>query len=99
MPVSTLILLKFCFPHVKQVRFAGIIFAMAIASWNILLFCRFALLLLNDEGGTQLCKQEFEEHYLDDVVNNVIYPVTGGNRYIARALREQMIKAGFEQPH
>ncbi|CUU23287.1 hypothetical protein J9874_02338 [Duffyella gerundensis] len=54
---------------------------------------------INDEGGTQLCKQEFEEHYLDDVVNNVIYPVTGGNRYIARALREQMIKAGFEQPH
>ncbi len=37
--------------------------------------------------------------YLDDVVNNVIYPVTGGNREIARALREQMIKAGFEQPH
>ena len=54
---------------------------------------------INDEGGTQLTMQEFEEHYLDDVVNNVIYPVTGGNREIARALREQMIKAGFEQPH
>ncbi|WP_312241106.1 hypothetical protein [Pantoea sp.] len=54
---------------------------------------------INDEGGSQLTMQEFEEHYLDDVVNNVIYPVTGGNRDIARALREQMVKAGFEQPH
>ncbi|MBE5252536.1 MAG: hypothetical protein QRY16_16715 [Enterobacterales bacterium endosymbiont of Blomia tropicalis] len=54
---------------------------------------------INDEGGTQLTMQEFEEHYLDDVVNNVIYPVTGGNREITRALREQMVKAGFEQPH
>lgn len=54
---------------------------------------------INDEGGTQLSMQEFDEHYLDDVVNNVIYPVTGGNRDIARALREQMVKAGFEQPH
>jgi hypothetical protein len=54
---------------------------------------------INDEGGSQLTMQEFEEHYLDDVVNNVIYPVTGGNRDIARALREQMVKAGFGQPH
>ncbi|MEG3109858.1 MULTISPECIES: hypothetical protein [Pantoea] len=54
---------------------------------------------INDEGGTQLTLQEFDEPYLDDVVNNVIYPVTGGNREIARALREQMVKAGFEQPH
>lgn len=54
---------------------------------------------INDEGGTQLIMQEFDEHYLDDVVNNVIYPVTGGNREITRALREQMVKAGFEQPH
>ncbi|QKJ86348.1 hypothetical protein PMPD1_1389 [Paramixta manurensis] len=54
---------------------------------------------INDEGGAQLTSQEFSEHYLDDVVNNVIYPVTGGNREIARALREQMVKAGFEQPH
>ncbi|MFH8133752.1 hypothetical protein ABU178_06110 [Pantoea osteomyelitidis] len=54
---------------------------------------------INDEGGSQLTMQEFEEHYLDDVVNNVIYPVTGGNRHIARALREQMEKAGFGQPH
>jgi len=54
---------------------------------------------INDEGGTPLTMQEFEEHYLDDVVNNVIFPVTGGNRDITRALREQMIKAGFEQPH
>jgi len=53
---------------------------------------------INDEGGTQTM-QEFDEHYLDDVVNNVIYPVTGGNREITRALREQMVKAGFEQPH
>lgn len=56
-------------------------------------------LAINDEGGTQLSMQEFDEHYLDDVVNNVIYPVTGGNRDIARALREQMVKAGFEPPH
>ncbi|BAN95501.1 hypothetical protein E05_07350 [Plautia stali symbiont] len=54
---------------------------------------------INDEGGTQLTLQEFDEHYLDDVVNNVIYPITGGNREIARALREQMVKAGFEQRH
>jgi len=54
---------------------------------------------INDEGGTQLSLQEFDEHYLDDVVNNVIYPVTGGNRDIAHALREQMVKAGFEPPH
>ncbi|WP_130834363.1 hypothetical protein [[Erwinia] mediterraneensis] len=54
---------------------------------------------INDEGGSQLTRQDFDEHYLDDVVNNVIYPVTGGNRDIARALREQMVKAGFEQPH
>ncbi|AWP33670.1 hypothetical protein ACTUSZ_15405 [Pantoea eucalypti] len=54
---------------------------------------------INDEGGTQLSMQEFDEHYLDDVVNNVIYPVTGGNREIARALREEMVKAGFEPPH
>lgn len=55
--------------------------------------------VINDEGGTQLSMQEFDEHYIDDVINNVIYPVTGGNREIARALREQMVKAGFEQPH
>nr|MBA2815274.1 putative oxidoreductase YbiC [Candidatus Pantoea persica] len=29
----------------------------------------------------------------------MIYPVTGGNREITLALREQMVKAGFEQPH
>ncbi|MXP61706.1 hypothetical protein, partial [Pantoea sp. Taur] len=39
---------------------------------------------INDEGGTQLTMQEFEEHYLDDVVNNVIYPVTGsGNKFLS----------------
>lgn len=54
---------------------------------------------INDEGGTQLTCQEFKEHYLDDVVNNVIYPVTGGNRQITQALRDEMIKAGFYQPH
>lgn len=54
---------------------------------------------INDEGGSQLTMQEFDEHYLDDVINNVIYPVTGGNRQIANALRDQMVKAGFEQPH
>ncbi|QHM70239.1 hypothetical protein [Mixta intestinalis] len=54
---------------------------------------------INDEGGGQLSLQEFEEHYLDDVVNNVIYPITGGNRDITYALREQLIKAGFRQPH
>lgn len=54
---------------------------------------------INDEGGTQLTQQEFNEHYLDDVVNNVIYPVTGGNRVIANAFREEMVKAGFIQPH
>lgn len=54
---------------------------------------------INDEGGSQLSLQEFKEHYLDDVVNNVIYPVTGGNRSIANAFREEMVKAGFEQPH
>ncbi|WP_428945533.1 hypothetical protein ACQK5W_05620 [Pantoea sp. FN060301] len=54
---------------------------------------------INDEGGSQLTRQEFDEHYLDDVVNNVIFPVTGGNRAIANAFREEMVKAGFEQPH
>lgn len=54
---------------------------------------------INDEGGSQLTLQEFNEHYLDDVVNNVIYPVTGGNRDIASAFREEMVKAGFVQPH
>lgn len=54
---------------------------------------------INDEGGTTLTRQEFKEHYLDDVINNVIYPITGGNRDIANALREQMVKAGFEHPH
>jgi hypothetical protein len=54
---------------------------------------------INDEGGSQLTLQEFDEHYLDDVVNNVIYPVTGGNRVIANAFREVMVKAGFMQPH
>ncbi|NIF23017.1 hypothetical protein [Candidatus Pantoea multigeneris] len=54
---------------------------------------------INDEGGTQLTMQDFEEHYLDDVINNVIFPVTGGNRHITLELREQMVKAGFEQPH
>jgi hypothetical protein len=54
---------------------------------------------INDEGGARLSLQEFDEHYLDDVVNNVIYPITGGNREITQALREQMIKAGFTQPH
>lgn len=54
---------------------------------------------INDEGGGQLTTQEFNEHYLDDVINNVIFPVTGGNRVITSALREQMVKAGFEQPH
>ncbi|RWR00763.1 hypothetical protein ED28_18080 [[Pantoea] beijingensis] len=54
---------------------------------------------INDEGGSPLTSQEFSEHYLDDVVNNVIYPITGGNREITRSLREQMVKAGFGQPH
>ncbi|KGT90341.1 hypothetical protein NG99_18290 [Erwinia typographi] len=54
---------------------------------------------INDEGGSQLTLQEFNEHYLDDVVNNVIYPITGGNKAIASAFREQMVKAGFIQPH
>ncbi|WNN45562.1 MULTISPECIES: hypothetical protein [Winslowiella] len=54
---------------------------------------------INDEGGTPLTMQDFDEHYLDDVINNVIYPLTGGNRDITRQLREQMVKAGFEQPH
>lgn len=54
---------------------------------------------INDEGGSQLSLQEFKEHYLDDVVNNVIFPVTGGNRSITNAFRDEMIKAGFEQPH
>lgn len=54
---------------------------------------------INDEGGTPLTMQEFDEHYLDDVINNVIYPVTGGNRDITRVLRDQMVKAGFQQPH
>ncbi|CAX58762.1 MULTISPECIES: hypothetical protein [Erwinia] len=54
---------------------------------------------INDEGGSQLTLQEFNEHYLDDVVNNVIYPVTGGNRVIANAFRDEMVKAGFVQPH
>lgn len=54
---------------------------------------------INDEGGGQLSLQEFDEHYLDDVINNVIYPITGGNREITQALRDQMIKAGFTQPH
>ncbi|PIJ69432.1 hypothetical protein BL250_02380 [Erwinia sp. OLTSP20] len=54
---------------------------------------------INDEGGRPLTRQDFAEHYLDDVINNVIFPVTGGNRHIAGALRDQMVKAGFEQPH
>lgn len=54
---------------------------------------------INDEGGAQLTAHEFNEHYLDDVINNVIFPVTGGNRVITSALREEMVKAGFEQPH
>lgn len=54
---------------------------------------------INDEGGSQLSLQEFKEHYLDDVVNNVIFPVTGGNRSITNAFRDEMIKAGFEKPH
>jgi len=54
---------------------------------------------INDEGGAQLTRQEFNEHDVDDVVNNVIYPVTGGNRVIASAMRQKMIEAGFEQPH
>ena len=54
---------------------------------------------INDEGGTTLSTQEFDEHYLDDVVNNVIYPVTGGNRDITRVLRDKMLEAGFQQPH
>lgn len=54
---------------------------------------------INDEGGSPLTLQEFDEHYLDDVINNVIYPVTGGNRAITNAFREELIKAGFKQPH
>ncbi|NIE69483.1 hypothetical protein C1Y41_01160 [Pantoea sp. ICBG 1758] len=54
---------------------------------------------INDEGGTQLTMQEFDEPCVDDVVNNVIYPITGGNYEITRALHEQMVKAGFKQPH
>jgi len=54
---------------------------------------------INDEGGSPLTLQEFDEHYLDDVINNVIYPVTGGNRIITNAFRDEMLKAGFKQPH
>ncbi|MBV4368616.1 hypothetical protein ACMGGR_15255 [Erwinia sp. BNK-24-b] len=54
---------------------------------------------INDEGGSPLTLQEFDEHYLDDVINNVIYPVTGGNRIITNAFRDEMLKAGFNQPH
>ena len=52
---------------------------------------------INDEGGAPLTSQEFREHDLDDVVNNVIFPVTGGNRLITSALRDEMEKAGFRQ--
>jgi len=54
---------------------------------------------INDEGGTQLTSQEFNEHDVDDVINNVIFPITGGNRAIANALREEMVKAGFSGQH
>lgn len=54
---------------------------------------------INDEGGTQLTRQEFSEYDLDDVINNVIFPVTGGNSLIANAIREKMIDAGFTRPH
>ncbi|SFN68355.1 hypothetical protein SAMN05216516_11410 [Izhakiella capsodis] len=54
---------------------------------------------INDEGGTQLTVQEFDEHYLDDVINNIVCPLTGGNRPIASALRDIMLKAGFKQSH
>ncbi|MCP1437747.1 hypothetical protein J3D56_001183 [Erwinia persicina] len=54
---------------------------------------------INDEGGSPLTLQEFDEHYLDDVINNVIYPVTGGNRAITNAFKEELVKAGFKQPH
>lgn len=54
---------------------------------------------INDEGGTRITLQEFKEHHLDDVVNNVIYPVTGGNRDITDALRDEMLKAGFTRSH
>ena len=54
---------------------------------------------INDEGGAQLTRQEFNEHDIDDVINNVIYPITGGNRLIASTLRDEMIKAGFVQRH
>ncbi|WP_034913271.1 MULTISPECIES: hypothetical protein [Erwinia] len=54
---------------------------------------------INDEGGAQLTRQEFDEHDLDDVINNVVYPVTGGNRAIANAFRERMVDAGFDVTH
>lgn len=54
---------------------------------------------INDEGGTQLTSQEFNEHDVDDVINNVIFPITGGNRAIANVLREEMVKAGFSRQH
>lgn len=54
---------------------------------------------INDEGGTQLTSQEFNEHDVDDVINNVIFPITGGNRAIANVLREEMVKAGFSGQH
>ena len=54
---------------------------------------------INDEGGSEVTCQEFNEHYLDDVINNVVYPVTGGNHTITNAFRDEMVKAGFQQPH
>lgn len=57
------------------------------------------MMAINDEGGAEVTRQEFSERYLDDVINNVVYPVTGGNFTITNAFRNEMVKAGFQQPH
>ncbi|PKH20500.1 hypothetical protein CIG19_17875 [Enterobacterales bacterium CwR94] len=54
---------------------------------------------INGEGGSVQSQQQFAVHYMNDVLNNVVYPVTGGNRQITDDFRKKMQAAGFEQPH
>ncbi|WP_075180646.1 hypothetical protein [Pantoea sp. 1.19] len=54
---------------------------------------------INGESGTAISVQRFREHHLNDVLNKVIYPVTGGNHHLTDDFRRVLHKAGFTQSH
>lgn len=50
---------------------------------------------INDEGGTQLTSQEFNEHDVDDVINNVIFPLPAATGLSPTSCVKRWLKRDF----